>query len=187
MNLMHDVPLGDKAPKEFNVIIEIPKGSSNKYEIDKETGLIKLDRVLYSAVFYPTDYGFLPQTYYEDGDALDALVLATYPFLPGIIVQSRPVGMIKMVDNGEKDDKLIVVPVDDPRFRKIKDMKDLNDHFKQEIKNFLETYKNLEGKEVKVTGLRGVKDALDLVKKGILMYKEEFSKKEKQEIGDGKE
>jgi|SRR3989344_6708584 len=175
MNLLHDIPLGDKAPKEFNVIIEIPKGSSNKYEIDKETGLIKLDRVLYSSVFYPTDYGFLPRTYFDDGDALDALVLSTYQFFSGLLVSVRPIGLIKMIDNGDKDDKLITVPVGDPRFKDYKEIKNLPAHFQAEIKNFLETYKNLEGKTVTVSGMRSAREAMAIVEKGVKMYKEKFN------------
>src|SRR3989338_1146559 len=101
MNLWHDIPLGDKAPEEFNTIIEIPRGSHNKYEIDKETGLIKLDRVNFSAAPYPCDYGFAPQTLWEDGDALDVIVLTTNPIPPGILVSVRPVGLMKMIDGGE--------------------------------------------------------------------------------------
>src|SRR6185436_16512750 len=112
MNLWHDIPLGDDAPNEINVIIEIPKGSPNKYEIDKETGLIKLDRANYSAAPYPVDYGFAPQTLWDDGDALDVIVLSTFPLAPGILVNARPVAIMEMIDGGDSDYKVIAVPVD---------------------------------------------------------------------------
>ena len=115
MNILN-TPLGKDAPEKFNVIIEIPRGSSNKYEIDKETGLIKLDRVMYSPVYYPLDYGFLPQTHWHDGDAVDALVLTTHPLLPGVLVEAKPIGVLEMVDDGDRDEKVICVAVKDPRF-----------------------------------------------------------------------
>src|SRR3989344_3187096 len=126
MNLLHDIPAGTK--DEMNVIIEIPKGSKNKYEIDKETGIIALDRVMHSAQDYPFDYGFVPQTLWDDGDALDVVVLTTYPLAPGILVRARPVGIMHMVDGGEADEKVIAVPTEDPRFAEVKDLKDVNSH-----------------------------------------------------------
>ncbi len=176
MNLWHDVTLGKHVPEEFNTIIEIPRGSANKYEIDKETGLIALDRVLYTAQVYPVDYGFAPQTLWEDGDALDVMVLTTEPLAPAILVAVRPVGLMKMVDSGEGDDKVIVVPVDDPRFAEVKDLADVNQHQLKTIKHFFETYKQLQNKKVEVTGFEGRDAALAAVKKSIELYQAKFGK-----------
>ena len=178
MNLWHDVPLGDKAPEEFNVIIEIPKGSNNKYEIDKETGLIALDRANYSSAPYPVDYGFAPQTLWEDGDALDVIVLTTWPLNVGIVARVRPVAVMEMIDGGESDFKVIAVPRDDKRWDETQDIDDLNAHQLAEIQLFFETYKALNGKntEVVIHGFKGKADAQAAVVKSIQLYKEKFGK-----------
>lgn len=178
MNLWHDIPLGEDAPEEINVIIEIPKGSNNKYEIDKETGLIKLDRANYSAAAYPFDYGFVPQTLWEDNDPLDVIVLTTYPLSPGILVAARPVAVIDMVDDGESDYKIIAVPVDDKRWEDVRDIGDLNKHMLKEFQHFFETYKNLKGKPT-VVEIKGIYDrakALEAVRRSVELYKEKFGK-----------
>ena len=126
MNLWHDITIGKNAPEEFNCIIEISKGSHNKYEIDKETGMIKLDRANYGPAAYPFDYGFVPQTLWEDGDALDVVLLSTYPIAPGILVTVRPVAIMEMTDTEESDNKIIAVPVDDLRWEDVQDLNDLN-------------------------------------------------------------
>ena len=143
----------------MNVIIEIPKYSKNKYEIDKETGIIALDRVMHSAQDYPFDYGFVPQTLFDDGDALDVVLLTTYPLAPGILVKARPVAIMEMIDGGERDDKVIAVPVDDPRFDDVKDIGDLNKHFIKETSHFFETYKKVQNKEVKLGAWLGAAEA----------------------------
>ncbi len=178
MNLWHDVPLGDKAPEEFNVIIEIPKGSNNKYEIDKETGLIALDRANYSSAPYPVDYGFAPQTLWEDGDALDVIVLTTWPLNVGIVARVRPVAVMEMIDGGESDFKVIAVPRDDKRWDETQDIDDLNAHQLAEIQHFFETYKALNGKntEVVIHGFKGKSDAQAAVVKSIELYREKFGK-----------
>ncbi|OGI28681.1 MAG: inorganic pyrophosphatase [Candidatus Moranbacteria bacterium RIFOXYA12_FULL_44_15] len=176
MNLWHDVELGEKAPEQFNVIIEIPKGSKNKYEIDKKTGLIKLDRAMKTSQDYPFDYGFAPQTLWEDGDALDVIVLSTYPLATNILVEVRPVAVMRMIDGGEGDDKIIAVPVKDPRWDDTNDMADLNKHMLKEFKHFFETYKSIEDKKVEITGIEGKEAAFEAVKKGVGLYKEKFSK-----------
>lgn len=178
MNLWHDVPLGDNVPDEINVIIEIPKGSHNKYEIDKETGLIKLDRANYSDAAYPVDYGFAPQTLWEDGDALDVLVFSTWPINTGILVAVRPVAVMEMIDGGESDYKVIAVPVEDKRWDDVNDLADLNKHTLKEIQHFFETYKALKGKkvDVEIKGIKGKAEALDAVKKSVELYKKEFKK-----------
>ena len=143
MNLLHDIEPGTK--DRMNVIIEIPKNSNNKYEIDKATGLIKLDRANYSAAAYPVEYGFIPQTLWDDGDAVDVLVLATFPIPPGILVTIRPVALMEMVDTGENDYKIIGVPIEDRRWESVQDLSDINGHTLKEIQHFFETYKQLKG------------------------------------------
>ena len=150
MHIWHDLPLGENAPDELTAVIEIPKGSHNKYEVDKETGLIKLDRVLWTANFYPFDYGFFPQTLWEDGDPLDVIVVATNPFVPGCLVDVRPVGVMRMVDSGESDDKIIAVPTKDPRWEEVKSIDDIAEHQKKEWQQMFETMKTLQGKKVEV-------------------------------------
>ena len=159
MNLLHDVDPGTK--EEMNVIIEIPKFSKNKYEIDKETGMIALDRVMHTAQDYPFDYGFVPQTLFDDGDALDVVVVTTYPLAPGILVRVRPIGIMEMVDGGERDDKVIGVPSEDPRFDHIKDLDDLNPHFQKEMAHFFETYKQVQKKEVSIGDWHGKEKAME--------------------------
>lgn len=178
MNLWHDVPLGDNAPEEINVIIEVPKGSNNKYEIDKATGLIKLDRANYSAAAFPYDYGFAPQTLWEDGDALDVIVLTTYPLDVGILVSVRPVAVMEMIDTGESDYKVIAVPVDDKRWDDVQDLKDINSHSLKEFQHFLETYKALKGKPapVEIKSIQGKDAAIAAVKKSVELYNEKFAK-----------
>ena len=176
MNLWHDISVGENAPDELNVIIEIPKGSPNKYEIDKETGLIKLDRVNYSAAPYPFDYGFAPQTLWDDNDPLDVIVLTSYPLDSGILVTVRPVAVMEMIDSGESDYKVFAVPVDDKRWDDVKDLGDLNKHMLKEYQHFFETYKQLKGKPspVVINGIRGRKEAIEAVKKSIEMYAGKF-------------
>jgi inorganic pyrophosphatase len=176
MNLWHDTPLGEKAPEEFNVIIENPKGNKNKYEIDKETGLIKLDRAMKTSQDYPFDYGFAPQTLWDDGDALDVVVLATYPIHPGILLVVRPVAVMHMTDSGDSDDKIIAVPVKDPRWDNTNDLADINPHTIKEFQHFFETYKSIEDKIVTINGIEGKSKAVEAVKRSIELYKEKFNK-----------
>lgn len=177
MNLWHDVELGEKSPDEFNVIIEIPKGSKNKYEIDKKTGLIKLDRAMKTAQDYPFDYGFAPQTLWEDEDALDVVVLTTYPLSPGILVNVRPIAVMRMIDSGDSDDKVLAVPVKDLRWTEVKDLGDVNKHTIKEIQHFFETYKTIEeGEEVTISGWEGAEAAKEAVKKSVDLYNEKYGK-----------
>lgn len=171
MNLEKIGP-GKKAPEVLNVIIENPRGGNNKYEYDKDAGVIKLDRVMYSAVFFPADYGFVPQTLCEDGDPLDAFVMTTNPLHPGVLVEVRPIGYVKMIDGGEQDDKLLCVPKDDPRFSHIHDLKDVAPHLLDEISNFLSTYKILQKKKVEVNGWENATAAKKLVLSTIKMFNE---------------
>ena len=169
MNILHDIEPGK--PEEVNVIIEIPKGSKNKYEIDKKTGLISLDRVLHTAQDFPFDYGFIPQTLWHDGDPLDVVLLTTYPLFPGILVKARPVAVMGMLDSEEKDDKIIAVPADDPRWNDVKDLNHLNTHTLKEIEHFYSTYKKIQKKEVIVKDFGDKKKAKSVFEEGVEMYK----------------
>jgi len=176
MNLWHDIPLGENAPNEINVLIETPKGSQNKYEIDKETGLIKLDRANYSAAAFPVEYGFAPKTLWEDNDALDIIILATFPIPTGILVEMRPVALMEMIDTGESDYKVIGVPVKDKRWEDVQDLEDINKHTLKEIQHFFETYKALKGKPavVEIKGFKGKSDAIAAIQRSIQLYNEKF-------------
>lgn len=174
MNLLHDVDPG--SCKEMHVVIEIPRGSKNKYEIDKKTGLIALDRAMHTSQDYPVDYGFVPQTLWDDDDALDVMVLTTYPLMPGVLVRARPVGILKMMDDGESDDKVLSVPIDDPRFEGVRDIKDVNQHTLLEIQHFFRTYKQLQNKSVEIQGVGTAEDAEQAFERSRVMYKEKFSK-----------
>lgn len=178
MNLWHDITIGKNAPEKFNCIIEIPKGSHNKYEIDKETGLIKLDRANYGAAAYPIDYGFIPQTLWEDGDAIDVMLLSTFPIGTGILVNARPVALMEMIDDGESDYKVIAVPVDDRRWDDVNNLEDLNKHLLKEVKDFFENLKNLKGKPTVVTvkDFKDKNEAIEAIKKSQKLYSEKFGK-----------
>jgi inorganic pyrophosphatase len=174
MNLLHDIAPGSE--ESINTIIEINKGSNNKYEIDKETGLIALDRAMHTAQNYPFDYGFIPQTLWDDGDAVDVIVLTTYPLFPGVLVRVRPVAIMSMVDSGEADDKIIAVPTDDPRWNDTLDLADVNKHTLKEMEHFFTTYKKLQNKIVEVKGFKGKSEAIAAFNRGIDLYKKKHSK-----------
>lgn len=159
---LKDVPFG--SPEEFNVVVEIPKGSQDKYEYDEKLDAIRLDRVLYGSQRFPFNYGFVPQTRAEDGDHTDALILSTNAFYPGTVVACRPIGFMEMIDTGEKDNKILAVPVDDPRYKDMKELEDIPEHVRKEIQNFFETYKVLQGKKVEVKGFEGKNRALKELK-----------------------
>ena len=165
---LKNLPIGPNAPEEFHVVIEIPKGSTNKYEYDPELGVFKLDRALYSPLFYPWDYGFIPQTLYKDGDPVDALVLVMHPCYPGIVVDCKPIGVLEMVDGGKPDEKILCVASHDPRFGNRKSMDELNPHTLDEIVHFFEVYKQLEQKEVEVKGWLGRDAALDIIREHMI-------------------
>lgn len=169
MNLIKEIDPG--SADKMNVIIEINKGSKNKYEIDKETGLIMLDRAMYTTQDYPFDYGFVPQTLWDDGDPLDVLVLTTYPLFPGVLVKVRPVAVVNMVDDGESDAKIIAVPAKDPRWDEVKDLKDVNKHTIKEIEHFYKTYKNLQDKVVEINGIDGKDKAMEAFERARENYK----------------
>lgn len=170
MNLIKEIAPG--TAEEMNVIIEINKGSKNKYEIDKETGLIALDRAMHTSQDYPYDYGFVPQTLWDDGDPLDVVVLTTYPLAPGILVRVRPVGMMDMVDDGESDVKIISVPVSDPRWKDVKNLEDVNKHTIKEMEHFFSTYKKLQNKEVIIKSFEDKDKAIEAFNRAIKQYKD---------------
>ena len=155
----------------FPVVVEIPKGSKNKYELDKETGLLRLDRVLYSAVYYPADYGFIPRTYCDDGDPLDALVLGQEPVYPLTIVEARAIGVMRMRDEKGIDDKIVAVSVRDPAFAEYVDKDQLPHHLLREVRRFFEDYKALEHKQVVVDDLLGPKEAVAIINAGLDLYR----------------
>lgn len=172
LNLWHGIKPGSE--EKINVIVEINKGSKNKYEVDKETGMIALDRVAHTAQDFPFDYGFIPQTLWDDNDPVDVILLTTYPLMPGVLVRARPVAMMDMIDSGDSDAKLIAVPIDDPRWNDVKDLKDINPHTIKEMEHFYSTYKKLQDKVVEVKGFLPKSDAIDAFNKGIKTYKEKF-------------
>ena len=145
INPWHDLPAGIHPPELVTALIEIPSGSRNKYELDKQSGLIRLDRVLYSSMHYPGDYGFIPRTLHEDGDPLDILVRINEPTFPGCQIDCRPLGVLKMLDRGEPDDKIIAVPSNDPYYHEYFDIADLSQHYLREVEHFFHIYKDLEG------------------------------------------
>ncbi len=176
VNAWHDVDLGPDPTREFRAVIEIPAGSRAKYELDKDTGLLRLDRVLYSAVHYPANYGFLPRTYCEDGDALDVLVLCRENLAPLCIVDARPLGVITMTDDMGRDDKIIAVAARDPEFAGMYEIGDLPPHRMREIKQFLLDYKTLEKKEVNIDDLRPRVEAITVIEDSMALYQEEYGK-----------
>ena len=162
MSLLNAV-IGPEAPHKFNAVIEIPRGSTNKYEVDAKTGLIHLDRVLWSPLFYPFDYGYIPQTHYLDGDPLDVLVLLTHPTFPGCIIEAAPLGVLCMSDDKGPDEKILAVAVKDPRYGYRTSLDQLNEHTMKEVEHFFEVYKQLENKAVDVKGWKGRDVALELI------------------------
>jgi len=176
-NLLHTLPAGPNPPSEVYCLVEIPKGKTNKYEYDRRLGVFKLDRVLYEAVFYPAEYGIIPRTFNQaDDDPVDIMVLSSFPTFPGCLVAARPIGMLKIVDTGEGDDKIIAVPSKDPRFEEIRDLNDLAPHLKKEIVNFWENYAELQpNKKIKVLGWGNKKTAQNLIRQSIEYYKKKFS------------
>jgi inorganic pyrophosphatase len=176
MNLLHEITPGKDVPNVINVIIEIPKGSKNKYELDKETGLIMLDRAMHTSQDYPFDYGFMPQSHWEDGDPLDVVVLTTYALAPGVLVKVRPVAIVNMIDDGDSDAKIIAVPDKDPRWDDVKDLSDVNKHTIKEIEHFFLTYKQIQKKPVSIDSIEGKDKALEAVLKSQELYKEKFQK-----------
>jgi inorganic pyrophosphatase len=172
----HGVSYGEKAPAFVNAVIEIPQGSRCKYEIDKESGLLKLDRVIYSSFHYPINYGFIPQTYGDDKDPLDILVLTSLPVQPLTLMEAKVIGVMQMIDSGDADDKLISVANHDPAVNHYNNIEELPKHFFEELRHFFEEYKRLEKKTVIVEEFGDKATALDIISDGINLYKEMFRK-----------
>ena len=179
MHPWHEVEFGENAPEILNAIIEIPKGSKAKYELDKKSGLIKMDRILFSSVQYPANYGFIPRTYCEDHDPLDILVLGQEPAVPRCIMRAKPIGVMKMLDQGEADDKIIAVHADDPEYGHIDSLEALSPHRIKEIQRFFEDYKILENKVVKVEKFFDQAEAFMVIDAAIRVYKSEFQAESK--------
>jgi inorganic pyrophosphatase len=168
----HDIYVDDQqVDREFPVVIEVPKGSKNKYELDKETGFLRLDRVLYSAVHYPANYGFVPRSFCDDGDPLDALVLGQEPVYPLTIVEARAIGVMRMRDDKGIDDKIIAVNVHDPAVADYKDRDQLPAHVLRELRRFFQDYKVLENKGVEVEDILGPKEAFGILRDALDLYR----------------
>jgi inorganic pyrophosphatase len=174
LHLWHDLNPGRNPPEEVTAIIEIPSGSRNKYELDKDTGLLKLDRVLYSAVHYPDDYGLIPRKLHEDGDPLDVLVMVKEQTFPGCMIDVRPIGVLRMLDRGEPDDKILGVPLHDPAHEEYFDIADIPQHTLKEIEYFFSTYKDLEGKRAQVVGWEKSERAMQIVVESIERYDRKY-------------
>lgn len=175
-NLWHDVEAGSDVPEIINVIVEIPKGSQNKYEYDKKHNMVKLDRVLFSPFHYPGDYGLVPQTLADDGDPLDAMVLVTAATYPGILIEARPIGVLRMRDEGEPDDKIICTSTNDPRYLHTADICDVEEHYRAEIAHFFQVYKDLEGKKVEIAGWGSAREAKEAVLDSVKNYRKTLQK-----------
>ena len=174
----HDLPPGSRPPHELNAIVEIPRGSRNKYELDKETGLFKFDRLLYSAVHYPGDYGFIPRTLADDGDPLDVLIMTTEPTFPGCLVPVRPLGVFEMRDEKGLDEKILAVPLADPLYAEYHGLEDVAKHFLREVEHFFDIYKELEGVTTETLGWKGWDRASEVISESIRLYEEKRERRE---------
>jgi inorganic pyrophosphatase len=175
-NPWHDVSFGDATPEIVQAIIEIPKGSKAKYELDKESGLLKLDRILYSSVHYPANYGFIPRTYCDDQDPLDILVVCSEDVVPMCLIEAKVIGVMQMIDGNERDDKIIAVAKNDMAVNYVNDIEQLPPHTLVEMRRFFEDYKKAEKKEVIVEAFYNKKYAMDIINESIDMYKKHFGK-----------
>lgn len=175
MHSWHDVPAGPDVPEVIHTVVEIPAGCKVKYELDKETGLLRVDRVLYSSVVYPANYGFIPRSYGDDHDPLDVLVLMQEPVVPLSLLRARPIGMMNMLDQGQSDEKIICVHLDDPNFADLRDIKELPGHRLKELQRFFQDYKVLEEKDVLVQDFLGPEDARRVVEAAVARYEIEIA------------
>jgi inorganic pyrophosphatase len=175
MNIWHDMDPLQITPEDFSAVIEIPKGSQCKYELDKHTGLLRLDRVLYTSTHYPANYGFIPRTYADDGDPLDVLVLCNMPLYPLTLVQVYPIGVMRMIDGGKLDDKIIALPFSDPTYHDVRDVSELPPHIFDEIMHFFTVYKQLENKQTAVKELFGHAEAERIIAEAIAEYERLFA------------
>lgn len=176
MNIFHDIEAERITPKDFMAVVEIPKGSKVKYEIDKTTGILKLDRILYTSTHYPANYGFIPRTYADDLDPLDVLILCSETIYPMTLVRCYPIGVIRMVDTGHFDEKIICIPFDDPSYNIYTEIAQLPKHIFEEMRHFFSVYKELEHKQTVVNEVSGLEDALKIIEKSIESYKKKYAK-----------
>jgi inorganic pyrophosphatase len=176
MHAWHDVSPGDELPRDFQAVIEIPLGSNVKYELDKTTGLLRVDRIIHSAVFYPANYGFIPQTYAEDNDPLDVLVLCQEPVQPLSLIKARAIGLMTMIDSGASDDKVIAVATNDPEFSNYVEVNELPSHRLLVLRRFFQDYKQLEGKQVQVEDIRPAYAAVNVIEKALARYQRDREK-----------
>lgn len=174
-NIWHDMDSSRIKPEDFMVVIEIPKGSKAKYELDKQSGLLKLDRILHTSTHYPANYGFIPRTYADDLDPLDVLVLCSETIIPLTLIRCYPVGVITMLDNGRNDEKIIAIPFSDPTYNTYTDISELPQHIFEEMTHFFTVYKSLENKETVVDEVKGKEDALRIIESCIKNYQEKFN------------
>ena len=177
MNIWHDIDKEQVRPDRFTAVIEIPKGSQCKYELDKQTGLLRLDRVLYTSTHYPANYGFIPRTYADDGDPLDVLVLCSMPMYPLTLLDAYPIGVMRMEDGGKLDDKIIALPVHDPTYRDVTDIDGLPSHVFDEMMHFFTVYKQLENKQTAVKELFGREKAEQIIAQALADYERTFERK----------
>jgi inorganic pyrophosphatase len=174
MNPWHDFPVGANPPEVVTAVVEIPRGSRNKYELDKASGQFRLDRVLFSAVHYPGDYGLIPRTLHEDHDPLDIIVSINEPTFTGCQIDCRPLGVLKMLDRGEPDDKIIAVPANDPFYNEHFDIADLSQHYLKEVEHFFHIYKDLEGRRVEIIGWEKSEVAIKVILESMARYEETY-------------
>ncbi len=177
MNIWHDIDPSVIKPDDFTAVIEISKGSRCKYELDKKSGMLLLDRVLYTATHYPANYGFIPRTYADDGDPLDVLVLCSEQIIPMTLVRVYPIGAMRMIDSGKLDDKIIAVPFSDPTYQGIRSIDELPPHIFDEIMHFFTVYKQLENKQTAVKYLFNYDEAIEIIKNAIKSYEDNFVNK----------
>ena len=177
MNIWHDIDSSRIKPEDFMVVIEIPKGSKAKYELDKQTGILKLDRILHTSTHYPANYGFIPRTYADDMDPLDVLVLCSEQIYPMTLIRCYPIGVINMIDNGKMDQKIIAIPFEDPNYNSYRSIEGLPSHIFDEMLHFFKVYKQLEGKETAVNEVMGHKAAVEIIKECIANYDEVYGEK----------
>ena len=175
-NIWHDISPKRITPKDFICVVEISKGSKKKYELDKETGLIILDRILYTSTHYPANYGFIPRTLGDDGDPLDVLLICAEPLEPMSLVRAYPIGVISMIDNGKNDEKIIAIPYNDPNYNQFRDISDLPNHIFEEMRHFFTVYKNLENKETAVNEISDREEAEKIINSAIDSYIDKFCK-----------
>lgn len=174
MNIWHDIESDRIYPTDFISVVEISKGSNMKYELDKSTGMLLLDRVLFTATHYPMNYGFIPRTYGNDNDPLDVLILCSEPILPMTLVRCYPIGVVRMVDSEMGDEKVIAIPYSDPTYMRYTDVKELPEHIFNEVKHFFSVYKQLEGKSTEVKGICGPAETIAIIEEAMENYKKKF-------------